>query len=186
MGLLISGLILWSLVHLIPSVAQPVKHNLTSTLGEKGYKLIFALLIFTGLALIIFGWRSITPVFLYQLPAFTIHMSKLLVLIAFILLGASNYPTRIRNIIRHPQLTGVLLWSVAHLILNGDNRSVLLFGWIGTWALLEIIFINRRDTEWVKLDPPPVSREIRGLLISVIVYVAFGFLHPYIAGVPIY
>jgi uncharacterized membrane protein len=185
MGLLISGLILWSLVHFIPSLAPARKQTLTGKLGENGYKGIFTLLIIASLALIVFGWRSITPTFLYQLPVFITHFAKLLVLFAFILFGASNYPTRIRNVIRHPQLTGVIVWSIAHLLLNGDNRSVLLFGWLGIWALLEIIFINRRDAEWVKLDPPPVSREIRGVLISLVIFVVVVMIHPYIAGVSI-
>lgn len=186
MGLLISGLLLWSLVHLIPGLAQPLKQTLTAKLGENGYKGVFSLLMIAALALIVLGWRSTTPVFLYQLPVYVTHIAKLLVLIAFVLFGASNYPTRIRNIIRHPQLTGVIVWATAHLLLNGDNRSVLLFGWLGIWALLEIIAINRRDGEWVKLDPPPVSREIRGLLISLVVFIVVVMIHPYIAGIPIY
>lgn len=186
MGLLISGLVIWSLVHLIPGLAQPLKQTLTGKLGENGYKGIFSLLMITALALIVFGWRSITPTFLYQLPVYVSHMAKLLVLFAFILFGASNYPTRIKNIIRHPQLTGVIVWSIAHLLLNGDSRSVLLFGWMGVWALLEIIVINRREGEWIKLDPPAVSREIRGLLISLVVFVVVVLIHPYIAGVSIH
>lgn len=186
MGLLISGLILWSLVHFIPSLAPALKQSLTGKLGENGYKGVFTLLMFSALALIIFGWRSITPTFLYQLPMFVSHIAKLLVLFAFILFGASNYPTRIRNVVRHPQLTAVIIWAIAHLLVNGDSRSLLLFGWLGVWAVLEIILINRRDTEWVKLDPPPVSREIRGLLISLVIFVVVILIHPYIAGVPIY
>jgi uncharacterized membrane protein len=176
----------WSLVHLVPSVAPALKQDLSKRLGEKAYKGIFALLIIAGLVMIVFGWRNITPAFLYQLPMGVSHFAKLLVLFAFILMGAANYPTRIKNVIRHPQLTGVIVWACAHLLLNGDSRSVLLFGWLGLWALLEIILINRRDGEWVKLDPPPVAREIRGLLISLVVFVVFVLIHPYIAGVPIY
>lgn len=186
MGLLISGLVLWSVVHLIPGLAQPLKQTLTVKLGENGYKGIFTLLMIAALALIVFGWRSITPTFLYQLPVYVTHSAKLLVLFAFILFGASNYPTRIKNIIRHPQLTGVMVWAIAHLLMNGDNRSVLLFAWMGVWALLEIIVINRREGEWVKLDPPPVSREIRGLVISLVVFAVVSMIHPYIAGVSIY
>ena len=109
MGLMIAGLLIWSLVHFIPSLAAPLKQKLTTQLGEKVYKLLFTVLMFTALALIIFGWRSTTPSYLYKLPEFTRHIAMLLVLIAFILMGASNYPTRIKQFIRHPQLTGCLL-----------------------------------------------------------------------------
>src|SRR5665811_914935 len=107
MGLLVAGLLIWFLVHLLPSIAQPLKQKLVSQLGEKAYKALFAVLIFAGLALIVFGWRSSVPTFLYQLPGFVRHIAMLLVLFAFILFGASNYPTRIKSFIRHPQLTGV-------------------------------------------------------------------------------
>ena len=185
MRLLIAGLLIWYLVHFTPSLAAPLRHKLITQLGEKGYKLLFAVLMFASLALIIFGWRSTVSSHLYQLPGFTRHIGMLLVLIAFILFGASNYPTRIKQFIRHPQLTAVIVWAFAHLMLNGDSRSILLFGGMGLWAILEIIFINRRDGEWVK---PPVAgwaREIRGLAISLVVVVVVVMLHPYMTGVAI-
>ena len=112
-------------------------------------------------------------------------LGMLLVVIAFILMGASNYPTRIKQYIRHPQLTGVIVWAFAHLMLNGDSRSVLLFGGMALWAVLEIVFINRREGEWTKTHVPGWGREVRGLVISLVVVVVVVMLHPYIAGVPI-
>ena len=185
MGLLIAGLLIWCLVHLMPSLATPLKQNLITRLGDKGYKLLFTVLMLTSLALIVFGWRSATPSHLYQLPGYTRHIAMLLVLIAFVLFGASNYPTRIRQLIRHPQLTGVIVWAFAHLMLNGDSRSVLLFTSLGTWAVLEIIFINKREGEWVKQPVPGWAREVRGLVISLVVFVVVVMLHPYMTGVSI-
>lgn len=185
MGLLVAGLLIWCMVHLTPSLAAPLKQSLVTRLGDKGYKLLFTVLILTALALIIFGWRSTTPSHLYQLPGYTRHISMLLVLVAFILFGASNYPTRIKQFIRHPQLTGVIVWAFAHLLLNGDSRSVLLFGSLGAWAVLEIIFINKREGEWVKQAPPGWTREIRGLVISLVVFGVVVMLHPYMTGVSI-
>jgi len=186
MKLLIAGLTVWSLVHLVPAVAIPWKQKLTGLLGENGYKLAFTVLILASLALIVFGWRSSVPTTLYVLPPATRSLSFLLILIAFILFGASNYPTRIKSFVRHPQLTGVAIWALAHLLLNGDSRSLLLFGWLGIWALLEIIFINRRDGDWIKPAPPGWVREFRGLAISLVVMVVVIMLHPYFAGVPIH
>ena len=186
MKLLIAGLIIWSLVHLIPSLASPLKHKLTSRLGEKGYKLTFTVLILISIALIVFGWRSIEPVTLYMLPYGLRHAFMLMILIAFILMGASNYPTRIKSFIRHPQLTGVVVWALAHLLLNGDNRSIVLFGWLGAWAILEIILINRREGAWVKQASPGWARELRGLVISLVVFVVFAVAHPYFTGVALH
>jgi len=185
MGLLIAGVLIWSLVHFIPSLASPLKQNLTGRLGENGYKLVFTILILLSIALIVFGWRSIEPVMLYMLPYGLRHPLMLLILIAFIFFGASNYPTRIKSVIRHPQLTGVALWALAHLLLNGDNRSLVLFGGLGIWAILEMVLINRREGAWVKPDAPSWAREFRGLAISLVVFVVFALIHPYITGISI-
>jgi uncharacterized membrane protein len=185
MELLISGLLIWSLVHFIPSLAPALKNKLTGTLGETGYKLSFTALIITALALIVFGWRNTIPTQLYYLPGLFRHLAMLLIVFAFILLGAASYPSRIKNYIRHPQLAGVMAWACAHLLLNGDSRSLLLFGGLGLWAFLEVIFINRRDGEWVKKPTPGWGREIRGLLISLVIIVVVVMIHPYLAGVPI-
>lgn len=183
MTLLIAGLLVWSFVHFIPTLAGPLKQNLTDRFGPGGYKLIFTALILLSIALMVFGWRSIEPIFLYALPYGLKHVFMLLILIAFILMGASNYPTRIKSFVRHPQLTGVAVWALAHLLLNGDSRSVVLFGGLGIWALLEIILINRREGAWVKPAPAGWAREFRGLAISVVVFVVFAVAHPYFTGV---
>jgi uncharacterized membrane protein len=186
MVLLTLGILLWAAVHLTPSVAAPFKARLVARMGENGYKGVFSLLLFAAIALIVFGWRSIDqPEYLYFLPAWTRHAGMLVVVIGFILMGAANYPTRIKRVIRHPQLTGFILWALAHLAMNGDSRSVVLFGGLATWAILEIVFINRRDTEWVKPEAPGWGREVVGVVISLAVVVLFVFIHPWIAGVAI-
>ena len=80
-------------------------------------------------------------------------------------------------------LTGVFVWAAAHLLVNGTVRAIVLFGTLAVWALLEIILINRREGDYVKPDVPGFSRELRGLLISLVVILVVLFLHPYFAGV---
>ena len=82
-------------------------------------------------------------------------------------------------------MTAVAVWAFAHLLLNGDSRSMILFGGMGIWAVLEMVLINRRDGEWVKPEAASWAREIRGLVISIVVMVVVVMLHPYIAGVAI-
>lgn len=186
MELLISGLLVWSLVHFIPSLAPALKQKLIERLGGAGYKIAFTALMLCSLAMIIFGWRSSLPSHLYSLPGFARHAALLLMLVAFVLFGAAQYPTRIKQFVRHPQLASVAVWALAHLMLNGDSRSLFLFGGLGLWAILEMIFINRREGEWVKPAPPGWARELKGLVISLVILVVVVMLHPYIAGVSIY
>jgi len=185
MEMLILGLAIWSIVHFIPSLAQPLKLKWQTALGEKGYKASFAIIVVISLGLIISGWRSSTPEYLYTLPAFTKHIAMLMMVFAFILFGAAKYQTRIKRIIRHPQLTSIIVWASAHLMLNGDSRSVVLFSTMGIWAILEIIFINKRVGAWNKPEVPSIGLELRGLGISIVMLIVVVMLHPYIAGVSI-
>ncbi|PLW69265.1 NnrU family protein [Pseudohalioglobus lutimaris] len=186
MALLITGILLWSLVHLIPAIAQPLKQSLLGKLGENGYKGLFSLLLIGAILMIVFGWRSIDqPTYLYTLPLWTRHLGMLLVLVAFILFVASGMPTRIKQVLRHPQLTGVAIWAGAHLLMNGDGRSLVLFGGMGIWALLEIVLINRREGAWVKADIPGIGQEVKILVISLVVFLAVMFAHPWLAGVAV-
>jgi len=185
MEMLILGLAIWSIVHFIPSLAQPLKLKWQAALGEKGYMASFAIIIITSLGLIVFGWRSSTPEYLYSLPAFTKHIAMLMMVFAFILFGAAKYQTRIKRIIRHPQLTSIIVWASAHLMLNGDSRSVVLFSTMGVWAILEIILINKREKVWNKPAIPSIKLELRGLAISIVMLIVVVMLHPYIAGVSI-
>ena len=186
MALLIAGVLLWSFTHFMPTIAQPQRQALLGKLGENGYKGLFSLLLIAAILMMVFGWRSIEePTYLYTLPLWTRHLGMLLVLVAFILFVASGMPTRIKQIIRHPQLTGVVIWAGAHLLMNGDSRSLVLFGGMGSWALLEIMLINRREGAWVKPALPGIGQEMKILVIGVVVFLAVMFAHPWIAGVAV-
>ena len=181
-----AGLLLWAAVHLSPSVAPGFKAAWKGKLGEGGYKGSFALLILTGLGLIILGWRSAQPTLIYLPPDILRLPALMLMVLAFLLFTASNRPTRIRRMVRHPQLGGVLVWSVAHLMLNGDSRSLLLFGGLGAWAMVEIVTISRREGLWVKPDAPGWGPEIIGAVIGLVFFAVVLWAHPWLAGVPVF
>ena len=128
MTLLAAGVLLWTLVHLSPAVEPGIRRSLTGRLGENPYKGLFALSLLLSLALIVAGWRSTVPQHVYLPPVWGRHLAMLLMVVAVILFGAANYPTAIKRYLRHPMLTGMAVWSLAHLLANGDSRSLLLFG----------------------------------------------------------
>lgn len=186
MNLLLLGLLLWSGVHFIPSLANPLKIKWINSLGGKGYQISFSLVVVLSLVMIVVGWRSISPSMLY-IPSDSLRpVSMLLMVIAFLLFGASHHVTRIKQFIRHPQLTSIMVWAFAHLLSNGDNRSVVLFGGMGIWALLEVFAINRREGIWVKPEIPSWPIEIKGSVISLVIFIVAAIAHPYIAGVPLH
>ncbi len=180
---LCAGVLLWMVVHLIPSLAQGFRNSLVERVGENPYKGIFALTLVLSIALMIVGWRSTTPELIYMPPAWGTPLTSVLMLIAVLLFGAAHQRTRIKRYIRHPQLSGMAVWSLSHLLSNGDSRSLVLFGGLGLWALIEMPLISRRESAWVRPYGPALSVEVRGIIISAVIFFVLVFLHPYFAGV---
>ncbi|MEO1935375.1 MAG: NnrU family protein [Myxococcales bacterium] len=183
MLVLILGMLIWTGVHLMPSVAQPLRASVIERLGEQKYQGLFALGILTSLAFIIFGWRSTPPDPVYSVPAWGRLAAVVLVYPALVLFVASGMPSNIKRFLRHPQLAGVFVWSIGHLFANGESRSLVLFGGMGAWAIVAMLTINRRDGEWVKPEPTPVSADLKPLLIAAIAYGVLLFAHPFLSGV---
>jgi uncharacterized membrane protein len=185
MMLLLAGMALFAGVHLIPSLAPGLKNNWQRRLGEGGYKGTFSVLLLAAFALMIMGWRSAPPQFVY-LPPHGAHIPAMAMLvIAFGLMVASMRNSRLRLLVRHPQLTGVALWGLAHLLLNGDSRSILLFGGMTLWAIVEIIAINRREGVWIKGEAPSWGAEVISLAATAIAVGVIVYLHPWLAGVAV-
>ncbi|MBI2993046.1 MAG: NnrU family protein [Gammaproteobacteria bacterium] len=182
MTLLIAGLLLWTALHLYPSLAPEARTRLVSRLGLGPYKGMFALVIVAALVLIVFGWRAVQPAQIYTPPAWGRYAAFLLVLPTFILFVAAKRRTNIKRVLRHPQLTGLVLWSIGHLLANGDHRSLLLFVWLAVWAGMEMLTINRRAGPWVKPDPVPASNDAIVLVGGIVLFVVFFFAHPYLSG----
>lgn len=187
MNLLILGLLIWSMVHLFPSVVPNSRKALIGKLGDMPYQGLFAVCILLGLAMIILGWRSTVPSHVYlPVPALR-HVAMLIVVFGFILMAAANFTgTRIKKVIRHPQLTGVLLWAIAHLLANGDSRSVLVFSVIAIWTVVSMITINRRDGDWQKSDTViPLYKEALIVILGVVVAAVVVKFHSYLSGIPL-
>jgi len=184
MDMLLAGVILWSGVHYIPGFLPNIRASLIEKLGN-GYRGLFSLLIVSSILLMVFGWRASTPEFVYAPFENPIQITSILMIISFYLFGAANGPSNAKRYIRHPMLTGVIVWGGAHLLANGDSRSIILFGGMVIWAISEIFIINKREGEWEKPDPSPIKGDIIKFIIAIVLYVIIVFAHPYIAGVPV-
>jgi uncharacterized membrane protein len=183
MGLLIAGLVMWSLIHLYPSIASQARDGLVARLGNNAYRGLFALLMLAALTMIVFGWKSAIPSAVYAPPLMGSPLVSVLMLIAFILFVAAQAKTNIKRVLRHPQLTGLVLWTVAHLLANGDSRSIALFGGLGIWGLVEIILINRRDGAWQKPAAAPFKSDAIVIIISAIAFAVVLYFHAWLFGV---
>ena len=186
MGALIAGILLWSIVHLIKSVAPGFRKNLQDKLGKGPHKGLVALLIIIAVALMIYGWRTAQYEFVYDPPIWGRHLNMLTMIFAILLFGSAQGTSRIRQWIRHPMLTGMLVWAGGHLLANGDSRSVVLFGGLGLWALISIFTISRNEGAWVKpTETASAGREILGLVIALVLYAVLFGTHRFYTGVPL-
>ncbi len=143
---LILGLLLFTGAHML-ATASTVRGQLVELLGEQPYRGLFSLEVLTGIVLMVIGWRSSVPSYLYAPPSWGVAVAIPLVFVGLLFFVASKLPTNLKRVVRHPQLIGVTLWAGAHLLANGDSRSLVPFGGIGLWAVVEMGLLNRRDNE---------------------------------------
>jgi uncharacterized membrane protein len=183
MGWLIAGVIVWSGVHLFPGLASGPRQALIAKLGRNPYRGLFSLLILGALAMIVFGWRSAAPAAVYAPPLAAGPVPAALVFLAFVLFFAARAPTNIKRLVRHPQLTGVLVWAVAHLLTNGSDRDLVLFGGLGLWSVVEILACNRRDGSWTKPAPARHFGDAVVVIIGAVIYAIVLYFHGRLFGV---
>ena len=113
-------------------------------------------------------------------------MIAALVFAAFVLFVGAQTKTNIKRYTRHPQMLAVILFSLAHLLVNGEVRSTLLFGGLGVWAVLEILFCNRRDGEWRKPGPSALTWDLVTVVVGAVAFAILLLLHEKLFGVAPY
>lgn len=183
MALLLAGITVWFIVHLFPAVAPASRDNMVFKLGENAYKGIFSLLILASLIMIVFGWKSSVPSAVYVPPLMPGLLPALMVFAAFVLFFSSNFSTYSKRLLRHPQMVGTLVWAAAHLLTNGDSRSLALFGGLAVWALLEIVLCNRRDGARAELPAASLKFDLAAVLIGGLAWALVSHYHLRLFGV---
>lgn len=179
MLILILGVALFWAAHLFPRLAPERR----AAMGKRGRGLIAGLLLLSTI-LMIWGYKLADGPYWWGRSPALVGINNLLVLAAFYLFAAAGMKTRVTAYIRHPQLAGFSLWAAAHLLVNGDLPSFVLFGGLLLWAFVEIAAINR-NSEWVPpAGPFPVRKEIMALFGAVIVTAVVAVIHGWIGPQP--
>lgn len=187
MILLTLGVVLFTLIHLYPCFAAPHRARLRERLGESRYKGLFSLLVFVAIGCILAGWRSASPMPLYFPPVWGPAVVMGVMPFALILLCAGQGANHFRRYLVHPQLIGTLLWAGAHLTVNSEARSLVLFGGIGLWALVSIVWISVRD--WQRKPRSAASWQGTGIsvgmgLAATALLIFWG--HGWLTGIPLH
>ncbi|MEP4247558.1 NnrU family protein [Tateyamaria sp.] len=172
MTLLILGIVLWIAAHSFKRLAPDIRADL----GKGGRPLIAGLIVASVLAMIFgYKWAPVIPV--WSPPSFMVHINNLAMLIAFFVYGMSATTGRLRGKLRHPQLTAVKIWAVAHLSVNGDLASILLFGGMLTWAIGSVVLINKSEPDWQRPVPGEAKKDIILVVITLVMFSVVAAIH---------
>lgn len=179
------GLVLFFGMHSISIFALPLRDRLAAK-SEYGWKAIYSLISLVGLILLIRGYGQfrLEASVLYVPPLWLRHVASLLLLPVFILMIAPYFPGKINQIIKHPQLTAVKLWAVAHLLVNGSSADLMLFGAFLIWAVADRISVKRRPVREVPHVPPSSVNTVITIAGGLVLYAIFAiWLHEPLIGV---
>ena len=180
MTLLIIGLVLWVGSHWLKRLAP----GLRETMGDAGRGVV-ALGAVAGVVLMVIGYRAAEVVPVYNPMPGMGHANNALMLISLYLFAVGGTKGLLYPVLRHPMLLGTIIWSAAHLLVNGDQASIILFGGIGLWALVSIPLINRVQS-WT---PPVNGRGIKGdamaLVGTLVLYGVAAWIHAWL-GHPVF
>ena len=184
MTLLVLGILIWVVVHLFKRVAPEARARMDARLGKGPARGVTAALLLLATLLIVIGFRRAPFVAVYDPPSWGIHLNNLMMLGAVALLGAGHSKGVARTWLRHPMLTAVVVWALAHLLVNGDRASLVLFGAMGLWAVAEMALISAREPAWVRPAPGTTAGTVRWIAITLVVFAVITTVHTWLGYWP--
>lgn len=171
-----SGVLVWWAAfagsHLVLS-AVPVRRPLIERLGARGFQALYSAVALLTVFLFVGSWwehRHGGPLlwFLRDVPAVW-ALSTALSVLGFALVfgavlqpnptglapGASPEPRGVNRITRHGFFTGVSLWGLGHVLVNGWAADVVFFGGLALFVILGALHqdARKRATEGERLAP---------------------------------
>ena len=184
---LIAGLVVFFALHTLTTM-RDTRARLMNRIGEGPYKGLYSLLSLAGLVLIVWGfarYRNDGYIPVWDPPAWLHPIALVLNWLGFVALAAAYSPAgKIKGLLHHPMLVGVKAWALAHLLVNGDLGSIVLFGAFLAWAGYDRIAVKRRGDAGAPASDFSTGDAL-ALVIGSAAYAAMFWLHPLVIGVPI-
>ncbi|MHA6266216.1 NnrU family protein [Aliiroseovarius sp. CAU 1755] len=172
MTILIIGLALWYAGHFWKR-ALPARH---AAMGDKA-KGTSALTLVASIVLMVIGYRSVESYDLLTYPSFLKHINNLAILFAIYFMSPGPSKGALFYKMRHPMLTGFIIWSVAHIVVNPDMASIVLFGGLTIWAVAEVIVINRAEPNWTPNPKGTIAKDGMFLGAALVLTLIIGLIH---------
>ena len=188
---LVIGLVVFFGIHLLPTSPE-LRSGMFERFGAGAYRMAFSIISLAGFALIVVGYHKLQldpgkNVHLFTPPEWMRHVTYALMLPSMIFLVAAYVPSRIRTALKHPMLLSIKIWALAHLLVNGDLASAVLFGSFLAYAVYDRISLKSR------IALGPLGTRTGGLANDIAVVVAglalYAFMllmgHGMLIGVPL-
>jgi uncharacterized membrane protein len=190
LAILVLGLAIFIGGHAV-TMRRGIRERLIERLGIVPYKIVYSLVAAAGLFLIGWGfvrYRASGMITVWSPPHGMRHATIVLMWLSLVCVAAAYSPGHIKKTLKHPMLVGVKLWAFAHLLTKGDLGSMVLFGSILAWAVVDRVSLKHRT------DPgaPPIpigglKNDVVALVAGTLLYLAIAFVfHPVFIGVPVF
>ena len=203
--------------------STPLRSELIERVGERLYRLLYSLLAVVALVWLITAWSTAPFVPLWSAGPGLRHLAIALMPLAFLLVvcavtspnptvigqrpdpDAATPAVGIIRVTRHPFMWGVALWAFLHLLANGDQASLVLFGTFVVLALAGTVLIDARRLResapgWGVFLQATSNLPLAAILqhrqrfapreiglwrvaLALALYVLFVWLHPFLFGV---
>lgn len=184
MLLLAIGLLIFLGIHSTRIFASNWREEKIAVIGEQKWKNLYSIVSLVSFVFIIYGYsvaRSDADI-LYVPFDWGRHAALALMFFSFCLLPFNVRSSRLRKITHHPFMLAVVLWSIAHLLANGDGASVLMFGSFLIWALFCWRAASKRNASL----PPvaPLVQDVVAVCVAIGLWALFLlFAHKWLFGV---
>ena len=170
---LVLGLFLWMAAHLFKRIFPRQR----AALGRAGRPVIAALIV-TAVVLMVKGYGEAEVAVLWQLEEWAWHLNNIAMYIAVCLSGLGHAARGwVATHLRHAMLWGAVVWALAHLLVNGDMASLVLFGGLGLWAFAQMAAINRMEGPWPPQDAGSISKDAVICAAAAFIYAAVVGIH---------
>lgn len=188
MSALLLGLILFIGTHSVRIVADDWRTRTRQRIGANRYKAIYSVLTTLGFVLLVWGYGQARhdSRLLWVAPAGLYHATAGLMLVAIMMLMGAHFKRSAISVkLRHPMLWSVVVFSAAHLLVNGRVADAVLLGALGAWGLANLISCYLRDVvQGTTYPSPTLKATVLNLIAGAVVYVGFAFwLHEPLIGV---
>lgn len=166
-GLLLATAV-FLLIHIVPSSA--LRGRITGAIGEGAYMGAYSVLSLAALVWMVLAFNASGPgPVLWYNPGPIQYLSVALMFVALVLgvgglignnptsvggkvAGGGDPATGFLRITRHPFLTSVVIWTIAHLLVRGDMRSIVFFGGFGLLAAVGTLLIDAKTSRRLGQD----------------------------------